>query len=491
MKTHVKRNIAEFIFAALLPPVLLFGFFACSSKVHAQSAVADLTVARTVKFTGEQTPAQITADTNNYAPTNLSLAAVLRLSTDAAHNITGLTGGAAGRLIFVENVGAFDFTLKAASGSSTAANRFDLTADVVLVPSSSLLLRYDGTSLRWRAVGSAGGSGGGGSGTVTHTSGDLDAHKLIVGNGTDDVKALSDLGTVHKVLHGNASGDFSFGFVDLTADVTGTLPIGSGGTGQTTAQAALDALLPTQTSNSGKFLKTDGTHSSWDTPSGGGGTVADPTGTISRTVSNGSLTTLMRSDAAPAIASSFANQDLTTTSAVTFKKVVTTGSDGTGGSFGFDATNTNSAGKASITVNNDLTTTGGFGIYGSTFAITSFQDATLVFGGHNLIFVSDGGVSTSGSHTLDLQTGGYANVPSLRILGGNPGKVLIGTTSDDGSGSAFQVNGGITTTAPTGGTVKPWKLGKIASITPTLQNRTLEVEVDGTTYFLTAKTTND
>jgi hypothetical protein len=42
-----------------------------------------------------------------------------------------------------------------------------------------------------------------------------------------------------------------------------TLPILSGGTGQTTASTAINALLPTQTSNSGKYLTTDGSASSW------------------------------------------------------------------------------------------------------------------------------------------------------------------------------------------------------------------------------------
>lgn len=52
--------------------------------------------------------------------------------------------------------------------------------------------------------------------------------------------------------------------------LTSPLPINSGGTGQITANAALNALLPSQTSNSGKFLKTDGTDVSWsiDTDTG-------------------------------------------------------------------------------------------------------------------------------------------------------------------------------------------------------------------------------
>lgn len=55
----------------------------------------------------------------------------------------------------------------------------------------------------------------------------------------------------------------SSGNVDLTSEVTGTLPIGNGGTGQTTANAALNALLPSQTGNSGKVLGTDATNTSW------------------------------------------------------------------------------------------------------------------------------------------------------------------------------------------------------------------------------------
>lgn len=52
--------------------------------------------------------------------------------------------------------------------------------------------------------------------------------------------------------------------INLATDVVGTLPIGNGGTGQTTANAAFNALAPSQTSNNGKYLKTDGTNTSWD-----------------------------------------------------------------------------------------------------------------------------------------------------------------------------------------------------------------------------------
>lgn len=42
---------------------------------------------------------------------------------------------------------------------------------------------------------------------------------------------FANQGTVHQVLHGNASGNPSWGAVDLTADVSGVLPFANGGTG--------------------------------------------------------------------------------------------------------------------------------------------------------------------------------------------------------------------------------------------------------------------
>jgi hypothetical protein len=47
------------------------------------------------------------------------------------------------------------------------------------------------------------------------------------------------------------------------ASLSATLAIASGGTGQTTANTAFNALAPSQTSNSGKYLTTDGSNTSW------------------------------------------------------------------------------------------------------------------------------------------------------------------------------------------------------------------------------------
>lgn len=72
------------------------------------------------------------------------------------------------------------------------------------------------------------------------------------------------------------------------------LAISRGGTGASTANAALNALLPQQSGNSGKFLQTDGSNSSWITVGGVSG-VASFTGswtTGTSTVINHGLSSL-------------------------------------------------------------------------------------------------------------------------------------------------------------------------------------------------------
>lgn len=55
-----------------------------------------------------------------------------------------------------------------------------------------------------------------------------------------------------------------------TITLGGLLAISAGGTGQTTAQAARNALLPTQATQTGKVLQSDGTNVSWQTVTGSG-----------------------------------------------------------------------------------------------------------------------------------------------------------------------------------------------------------------------------
>jgi len=71
----------------------------------------------------------------------------------------------------------------------------------------------------------------------------------------------------------------------------GTIGIAYGGTGQTTANAAFNALAPSQTGNSGKYLTTDGTNTSWATNPLGTVTSVSGTGTVSGISLSGTVTT--------------------------------------------------------------------------------------------------------------------------------------------------------------------------------------------------------
>ena len=78
------------------------------------------------------------------------------------------------------------------------------------------------------------------------------------------------------------------------ASLSTTLAVTSGGTGEITATAAFNALAPDQTSNSGKYLKTDGTNTSWGTlPSSLPVLLFGGVTTTSVSVANGSLPVLL------------------------------------------------------------------------------------------------------------------------------------------------------------------------------------------------------
>lgn len=85
------------------------------------------------------------------------------------------------------------------------------------------------------------------------------------------------------------------------------------------------------------------------------------------------------------------------------------------------------------------------------------------------------------------------NVDGAEIA--SPGQFTVKTAStqalkiDSSQNATFA--GNIKTAAPSGGTAATWRLGTVASVSPTSPNRTIEVEIGGTTYYIHAKTTND
>lgn len=111
---------------------------------------AETGLSSVVAFSGFLTPSTLTADQNDYNPTGLSAASTLRISSNAARQITGLAGGSRGRALFLHNVGAYTITLPAESASSAVANRF--ASGITIDAGDSALIEYDDTSARWRAV---------------------------------------------------------------------------------------------------------------------------------------------------------------------------------------------------------------------------------------------------------------------------------------------------------------------------------------------------
>jgi hypothetical protein len=83
--------------------------------------------------------------------------------------------------------------------------------------------------------------------------------------------------------------------------------------------------------------------------------------------------------------------------------------------------------------------------------------------------------------TLEVDS---SDVLTLKSLGTTAALTMTGTTSAEFVGS-------IKTAAPSGGTAANWKLGTVASVSPTSPNRTIEVDIGGTIYYIHAKTTNN
>ena len=114
--------------------------------------VGKVTFSRSLNLSSILTPPQITGNTDNYNPVGLTTCNVLRLSTDASRNLTGLVAFPA--LILLSNVGAQDLVL-VHDATSTAANRFYCpgSANFTLSANDSVFIWYDIVSSRWRVLG--------------------------------------------------------------------------------------------------------------------------------------------------------------------------------------------------------------------------------------------------------------------------------------------------------------------------------------------------
>lgn len=102
------------------------------------------------------TPAQITADQNNYNPTGFSTAEKVRLTANDLYVITGLsapTSATSFKEVTFTNVGVYTILFSSEDTDSTAANRIIIEEKVfALYPRTSATFYYDNVSDRWRIL---------------------------------------------------------------------------------------------------------------------------------------------------------------------------------------------------------------------------------------------------------------------------------------------------------------------------------------------------
>ncbi len=145
----------------------------------------------------------------------------------------------------------------------------------------------------------------GGTGLTSYTQGDL-----VYATAANTLGTLADVATGNALISGGVGADPLWGKIGLSTHVSGTLPIGNGGTGQATASAAFDALNPMTTvgdmiyegsgptavrlpiGSSNQVLTVVGGIPSWQTPSSGGVTTISfgSTGLTPSTATSGAVT---------------------------------------------------------------------------------------------------------------------------------------------------------------------------------------------------------
>jgi hypothetical protein len=103
------------------------------------------------------TPTALSTAVNDYAPTGLSTANVLRLTTNSSNqrNVSGLnpTGHKDGKILRIDSLGPGPVVLLSESTDSIAANRFATAGEVRLTAGRCVVIAYDLSSSRWRVIG--------------------------------------------------------------------------------------------------------------------------------------------------------------------------------------------------------------------------------------------------------------------------------------------------------------------------------------------------
>ena len=235
-----------------------------------------------------------------FANTTTSLDKVTANTTTTKKFLSQTGNGTAGLAPTWEQPAASDITGLAPSATTDTTNADNITSGTL--GTSRLSGSYTGvtgvgtlTAGTWNA--STIGAAYGGTGLTSYAVGDL-----VYADTTTSLAKLADVAVGNALISGGVGSAPSYGKIGLATHVDGTLPIANGGTGHTSATAAFDALAPTQTGNTGKFLTTDGSNTSWGTLSSGASLSNDTTTAtyeypLFAAATSGTPTTIYTSDA--------------------------------------------------------------------------------------------------------------------------------------------------------------------------------------------------
>ena len=203
---------------------------------------------------------------------------------------------------------------------------------------------------------------------------------------------------------------------DWNADhtLTGTIDIANGGTGQTTANAAFNALVPSQSGNTGKYLTTNGTDTSWATNPLGTVTSVNLTASTGISVSGGPITT---------------SGSITVTNTAPDQTVVLNSGTGisTSGTYpNFTVTNTAPDQTVSIASGTGISTSGTY----PAFTVTNTGVTSAVAG--TGISVSSGTGAVTVTNTAPDQTVAIASGTGISVSGTYPNFTVTNTSPSSG-----------------------------------------------------------
>lgn len=96
-------------------------------------------------------PSQLTVHVDDWNPTDLSTANIIRIFGDNKFRIvSGIAAPTIAKELAITNVGSFPILFAKQDQTSAAANRFEIPADYPLYPARSVVFFYDLTTARWR-----------------------------------------------------------------------------------------------------------------------------------------------------------------------------------------------------------------------------------------------------------------------------------------------------------------------------------------------------